>query len=249
MKNLLALVFLITIAGCGYDEKIHIADVRPIISAQFQANMQGIMRVEQQLKDEHIDSIAYNVELMKELWKTHADMLTLLQDLDNTDDKEAALTLTKDFIANRFDNLHPFVKVDDMKLTKDSPISMLKLFLVNKESFYINARSMGYSYKETDRVSFSKFEPFVIADKPVFKKGEKITGRIFLAVVPDWKDSGTRKAMNQVKVNGQAVVPTAQGCRFEISGNTINGEYKLEATIGMPDTTFTAGSSVYVRGN
>jgi hypothetical protein len=248
MKNLLALLFLISIAACRYDERIHIADVRPIVEAQMRANAEGIDQIEQELKDERIDALTKNVELLHDLRKTHSDMLVLLDTLDKVNNKTAA-SLTNKFISTRFDKLYEMIKVDDMRLTEETPVSMLRLILVNKESFYINGSSMRYSHRETDQLNFGLFESFIIPDKPIFEKGERVTGRIIVASLPDWSHGNTKRVFGKAEVNGHVITPTDQGCRFEIQPDkAITGEYKLEGTIGEKGAKFTAQSSVFVRG-
>jgi len=236
-----------TITGCQYYERIYIDDVQSLIDNKIENNLLEIKRVEKELRDEKIDSIRENIDLKKELYTTHFLLSKILDTLDNVDKKDAA-AMTMFFIEERYKGTYRFNQ-SELKINEETPTSLLKLHLANLESFYINDKSRGYHYNDK-ALAFKKFESFIIPDKTVLKKGEKLRGRIFMAVVPDCADKETIKFLRKKKiiVNGQEVQVSKSTCEFEIQPQGFtSGDNRLNAQIVLEDSIYECSTSIYVR--
>lgn len=244
MKALFLILSTLLILSCT-SERIYTTDIDKLIADQVENNEHEIQRIKNELNEFKIDKVEGNVDIVERMDILHAKVLKLIDSLDY-DDKGKALKRTVQFIDKNFTDLESY-KEAHLRLDEITPRSLLKLRVCILEAFYIRQQRLRYDF-EVDGVRFNYTNIIIRPTKTILKKGEKLTGELFLGAESNFEDS--QRVIRKMIINGKEVEATREGWTFEFVPN-VNGPgmqlYELRCEAILHGKVVNGHNIVYVQ--
>jgi hypothetical protein len=245
MRYIIITWTILAFSSCTY-ERIYISDVEGLLSNQLENNLGQIENIKTQIKEYKIEKIKKNTLLIERLERIHSDLLALNDSIDSLEKGEKVYK-ANGFISRHFDDLKYYQKAP-LELPEETPGTLIKLHLATLEGFYLKEHEGRYSFEDY-RIALDRLQPVIVPDKIVYRRNEKITGRIMLMSTTDDPEQLVQnaKVIKKMEINGTEIANEKGLGKFEIQNSKAVGELVLTTIVTLPDTIMKSETTIYVR--
>lgn len=252
------LAVMLSLSSCTY-ERIYVDDVEAILTNQMKNNVIEISRIRSELQNLGIDKLEKNINLIARTETLHTDVLLFLDSIDVMT-KEQRILHTREFLRRHFDNSDAPARIQ-LEIDDEMPPSLIKLHLVSLEGFYIAEQARRYTYDEYPLI-LDHVAAVIVPERRIYKNGEKLRGKVVLsATASAAAHRKNARYIEKIMLNELALEDDGQfeinlklppvknkksKTRSKVQPPSLT-EFKLTASITLPDTTLVAETVVYIK--
>lgn len=222
--TIILLIILLGLSACTNDN-VSKSDIDGLIQNQIKS-CEDILSNMNAFTDKHgRDGFEIQYEVSKHLTDIHKRTSEFMDSLDIIN-KNDLQNVVNNFISKTWGKYSLQYPIE-ISISKDSPISLLKLQIATLENTYLR------EWQNLGTFRLNRYSAFIIPDKITYKSNEIITGDIGLMAYSD-------EMKLNIKINGQEIECKNGIGHFSVDPSSLTkGQNFLKADIIFPDTVYT----------